>query len=367
MPQLDGLRAFAVIGVWITHWRIGELPGWRRVPWGNLGVHLFFVLSGFLISGILLRVKQNIERGEETIWFATKRFYLRRAVRILPIYYLTLLVTVPIIAQMRAPVLWHLTYTSNIYFAKRGDLNLSGSHFWTLAVEEQFYLMWPWILICTPRRYLLQVMTAVVAIGPLFRTIMCLVFHQPLAAYVLTFGCMDAFAMGGLLALFSADPHYATERRNLCRAGLILGLPLAIALPWFHPQMLENSTYCILFPLATAGVFTWVIGSAAVGFGGIVGTLLVWRPVSYLGRISYGMYIYHVFVAWVVLRGARALHHELPGSIWVQFVILAAATVAVSAASWHLVEKPFNDLKRFFTYTPQPPEAQRQLTAGAVV
>jgi peptidoglycan/LPS O-acetylase OafA/YrhL len=163
----------------------------------------------------------------------------------------------------------------------------------------------------------------------------------------------------------SSAPQYSAPRRWLCRTGLIVGLPMALFLPWYYPAMLEDKTYCILFPLATAGVFTWVIGSAAIGFRGIVGKILVWKPVSYLGRISYGMYVYHSFVGWLVFRGAHALHRQLPGSVLVRFTILSALTIAVSAASWHLVEKPFNDLKRFFTYTPQAPGSEPRL-AGAV-
>jgi peptidoglycan/LPS O-acetylase OafA/YrhL len=140
MPQLDALRALGVFGVWFTHWGIGTLPVLRWIHWGEMGVQLFFVLSGYLITGILLRARDRADCGEGK-WLVAKRFYVRRFLRICPIYYLTLLATAIVIQHMREGFFWHLTYTSNIFFALRGRLDLIGAHFWTLSVEEQFYLV----------------------------------------------------------------------------------------------------------------------------------------------------------------------------------------------------------------------------------
>ncbi len=341
-----------MLGVWFMHWEIDKLPGFRLVPLGPMGVRLFFVLSGFLITGILLRVKANIDSGEETIWFASRQFYMRRCLRIFPIYYATLLITGAVIGQMRAAFFWHLTYTSNIFFARHGQLDMMGAHYWTLAVEEQFYLMWPWVVLCIPRKYLWMMMTAIAVVGVGFRIGICLVCQNILAGYVLPFGSLDAFALGGLLALFSSSYEYITARRWLCGMGLIIGLPTAIALQLFFPAGLESRMYLSFFPLATAGVFTWVIGGAAIGFGGLPGSILEWKPMRYLGKISYGLYVYHAFTGWIFFRVVNATHLPLLSWIWLRFLILATITIAVSAASWHFFEKPINNLKRYFDYTP---------------
>lgn len=355
MPQLDGLRALAVFGVWISHW--GSLGGrWDLL--GPLGVRLFFVLSGFLISGILLSVKRSVEAGTESVFFAARRFYWRRCLRIFPIYYLTLLVALPVIGQIRPHALYDLTYTSNFFFAGHGRLDTTDAHLWTLSVEEQFYIVWPWVILCIRRQFLVPVITATLAIGPVSRGVLSLIFHRTLAAYVLPFGSLDAFALGGLLALFG-DARQNSARTLLRHWGLALGLPAAIGVSWLFPQNLESPWFMVIFPLATAGASVWVIGGAARGFGGIIGALLKSQPLVYLGKISYGLYLYHGFVSWAMGRALEALHCE-PRSVLLYFVLRAAFTILVAAASWHLIERPVSRLKRSFSYTPEqikPPQA----------
>ena len=357
MPQLDALRTFAVVAVWFAHWGIAGLPGFRLLPWGNLGVQLFFVLSGFLISGILLNLKNSVEAGDESFGFAVRRFYIRRSLRIFPIYYLVLFATTAVIAHMREPFFWHLTY-SNIYFARRGDLSITGSHLWTLSVEEQFYLLWPWVILFTPRRHLLKMMGAVLLAGPALRLGLRWAFG-PAAAGVLMFANMDAFAMGGMLALLGGSSHSQTPRRRLCQLGLLIGLPLLVALSLLPPESSCALPYrTALLPLACAGVFTWLIGGASTGFGGFAGRMLQWPPLIYLGKISYGLYLYHPFVGWLFDHGTTHLGLRLPKTVWftvVQFFLLALLTIALSALSWRFFEKPINNLKRHFEYTPPAP------------
>src|SRR5689334_6993090 len=166
MPQLDALRALAVLAVMVHHF----LPVDRFIPpdyitLGFLAVRLFFVLSGFLITGILLSYRSDTRDN------ALRRFYLRRVLRIFPIYYLTLFIALAL--QVRAIQLgafWHLTYLSNYVAPFHPEWMGPASHFWTLAVEEQFYFVWPFIVLFVPRKYLAGTIIGTIALALLFRT-----------------------------------------------------------------------------------------------------------------------------------------------------------------------------------------------------
>ncbi len=244
MPQLDALCALAVFAVWIEHWGIKERRGFNLIPWGQLGVWLFFVLSGFLITGILLRAKEGVERsrsagagngGGDTLWGATKNFYARRFLRILPIYYLALFATIFLlhIPDMRHLFWWHLTYTTNIRVAFSDSLgkfpDQGGIHFWTLAVEEQFYLLWPALILLVPRRHLVKTIFITLAGGVAFRAV-CVAVGQGGAAGTLPFSCFDLFAYGAALAAFNADHRLADLSRRFRFACLVVGGPAFLLL-----------------------------------------------------------------------------------------------------------------------------------------
>jgi len=149
MPQLDALRAFAVAGVAYFHWIPKKyhysIPFWAGVP-------LFFVLSGFLISSILIQCRHY---GDP--WFAMRAFYARRFLRIFPLFYSIIVAAYVLnLAPMRETVLWHVSYLSNFYFFFHQGWNGNVSHFWSLAVEEQFYLFWPAIVLFAPTQRLLH-------------------------------------------------------------------------------------------------------------------------------------------------------------------------------------------------------------------
>ncbi len=144
-PQLDGLRAIAVMAVVFQHF---APSGWSKViPWGGLGVTLFFVLSGYLITGILLKGRE--EPG------MLRHFYIRRALRIFPVYYATLLIAALLaIPPVRETFWWHAFYLSNVLFALKNSYFGAVSPFWSLAVEQHFYLIWPWVVLFVPRKRL---------------------------------------------------------------------------------------------------------------------------------------------------------------------------------------------------------------------
>src|SRR6187402_354046 len=161
-----------------------------------MGVRLCFVISGFLITGILLSWRN------QPLGLALKTFYRRRALRIFPLFYFVLAAAAVLnIGPVRDTLVWHVSYLSNFYFYLRGDWHGSVSHLWSLAVEEQFYLVWPWLLLCAPARWLRPAIVAMIAVAPVSR----LLFPHPMDS-VLPTSCLDSLGLGALLALGTGNP-----------------------------------------------------------------------------------------------------------------------------------------------------------------
>jgi peptidoglycan/LPS O-acetylase OafA/YrhL len=350
MKQLDGLRAFAVIFTMVTHFTPSREGLLALVPWGWMGVRLFFVLSGFLITAILLRTRPEQGRGE-----ALRIFYCRRFLRIFPIYYATLFLTALVnIRPVRQTFFWHLAYLSNLYAAVRLPVDSPVTHFWSLAVEEQFYLIWPCLMFFLPRRYLLKAMIAAVCIGPAMRLLGIMIHFEP--SGIGPFAFLDTLGMGAILAYFwdqeLGNPEAA---RKFSRISLWIGLPSFVLLfaaqykqvQWLGMQWLG---FPVFFDLALAFFFVWLVSSAAHSFHGPVGALLECKPINYLGRISYGVYILHAFMPVALFYVLKFSHFPLPEHSVARFLVLVAMSIGVASASWHFLESPINNLKRHFEY-----------------
>jgi peptidoglycan/LPS O-acetylase OafA/YrhL len=168
--QLDGLRGLAVIAVVAHHYAEHFWHSSGGGPVALAAVRLFFVLSGFLITGILLRSKEEIDRGRQTMAGALRIFYLRRALRIFPLYYLTIAIGVAAnLPPAREILPWLCAYLVNVRVERTGEWVEVFSHFWTLSVEEQFYLFWPLLIFCVRRRHLPAVIVATVVLPLLLR------------------------------------------------------------------------------------------------------------------------------------------------------------------------------------------------------
>jgi peptidoglycan/LPS O-acetylase OafA/YrhL len=373
-PQLDGIRTFAVGAVLVEHF-VGfqKLPGFLGlIDWGQVGVKLFFVLSGFLITGILIRSRQSAEQAGVSHWFAARQFYIRRFLRIFPLYYFVIAVCVALnIPPVREVLVWLLTYTLNIYVSLRGEwgtLVLYVGHFWSLAVEEQFYIVWPWLLLFIPRKYLLATILIVLAIGPLWRI---WIFSRPVINYIAilhaTPACLDALGLGALLAL--VYHHFRVSKETLQKvlhwfvlpAGLIASAVVFAATYYqiFWPAQM------LFFESTTALFFCWLVGSASIGFKGPFGRLLESGPMVYSGRISYGIYVYHPFAAGLTKFVFTRLNLPLRPNGWVNFCLFSLVTVGMASISWYLLEKPLNGLKRNFSYKPKPSQIALPEPIGA--
>ncbi|MCU7817014.1 MAG: acyltransferase [Candidatus Thiodiazotropha sp. (ex Rostrolucina anterorostrata)] len=351
--QLDGLRAFAVMAVMVHHFLEG--PG----ELGHFPVRLFFVLSGFLITGILLNCRRLAEGGVQSKGYSIRQFYARRFLRIFPLYYMVIVVAWSMgVSDVREALFWHLSYLSNFYFARIGWYPAATAHLWSLSVEEQFYLLWPAVVLFVPGRWLLRTFVLMIAVGNAFRLLALLVGMNWVYLTVSTPSSFDSLAMGALLAYLcqkdGGNPRWqsylSTAGRWVACTGILMKtvfLVLGLSSLWTVWLYFSYT----LWPL----VCLWLIDRARAGFGGWVGGVLTARPVVYLGKISYGAYVYHLFMLSLVPALFQSLgleFWELPALL--RFVVLTTATIVVASLSWFGFEKPINGLKRHFPYKTQP-------------
>jgi peptidoglycan/LPS O-acetylase OafA/YrhL len=201
MPQLDGLRAVAIGLVLAGHFysKASSIP----IPLAWLGVHLFFVLSGFLITKILQLQKEKIDAHILKPSDAIKTFYIRRVLRLFPLYYVVIALALLFNVDMgRESWAYLVLYLTNVKMAISASWLGEFSHLWSLAAEEQFYLLWPWLIIYLKPRNLPWILTLVILSGLIFRSTMVLT-GQSVFANLLLFGVTDALGMGALLAVVS--------------------------------------------------------------------------------------------------------------------------------------------------------------------
>jgi len=358
MPQLDGLRAIAAGMVRCYHfWR----PGRQYLQLGGIGVRIFFVLSGFLITGILLRSRLRSDRGQTGAGRALRSFYIRRFLRIFPLYYFALLVAgYWKVSGAREGMTWHLTYLSNIHFflenaAHPGRWGGRVAHFWSLSVEEQFYLLWPWVILFARRSWLPGIALAAAVVGPVFRFIVYSMTGNDIVS-VLPLGCIESLGLGAYLAM-TVLPEFKSHPlvRPINSWPLWTGLILFAAYQYAEKLGGFGTFRIVVFDFAVALVGLWLVARAAAGMKGPAGRFLELPPLRYLGTISYGIYVYHLMLPELLPRVARRLGHPQLFTVFIDqsflfFLFYGAVTVLIAALSWHFYERPINALKDRFEY-----------------
>jgi peptidoglycan/LPS O-acetylase OafA/YrhL len=348
MPQLDGLRAIAIALVFVHHTPFGEsFP----IPLGGLAVRLFFVLSGFLITGILLSCRAHVEQRNSTAWRIARQFYVRRFLRIFPLYYFVIACAVLLdFGNARQDCIWLLTYGTNILVSINGSWNAFG-HFWSLAVEEHFYLLWPWLVLFLPIRAIFPVTLLVIFSGSVYRLFALTQEYNMIAIYCATPACFDALGFGALLAILRSQlTGPGADVRHLRRILVVVGMSgLGLAhLSWLIAENGIISTIFTDFFLAMC--FFCLVDAAAMGFTGKFGNLLSMYPVLYLGKISYGVYVYHPFVPSMLQYSYTKLGINRPVFGFLDWMLVACITIGLAAASWIVFESPLNRLKKHFPY-----------------
>lgn len=348
MEQLDGLRAIAVLMVFWHH-----LMPWSyrfNLPWGESGVDLFFVLSGFLITGILLKCRRYIEDDGQSVMLTIRRFYARRFLRIFPLYYAVLLICTllaPSLISGLTPWLW--SYTLNLYRSLvNSALENPISHLWSLSVEEQFYLVWPWVILLVSRRLLLRVIVFAIFIGPATKVIIALGGGSHSAIRYFTLSCLDTLALGALLAYFVEQKGLAAVSRSRDMKW-VLWISLPIVLVGLCLYLIGYTPLKLVLPIVLCRtlLFGWVVIKAAQGFSGLTGRVLASPPIVYLGKISYGLYLLHKPIPFLLQNLGVQVKLLPPVAM---FLIYSALSIIVASLSWHLFESPLNGLKRWFPY-----------------
>lgn len=337
-PQLDSLRTLAIGFVLIEHW-LYPVGRWFGIH-GSYGVWLFFTLSGFLITGILLDYRGAVERGVATIGRALRIFFVRRFLRILPVYYLFLAISYLVGSLTRDNAPWHLLYLSNLYVMVEGRFKSMG-HLWSLSVEEQFYLVWPALILLVSRARVPSMILGCIATALVFRAV-SIWQGWPLAYYVFPVACLDTLGLGALLAWLRRNPGSPIHAwLRTCQYAALIGAPLI----GFAPE----SAFNLFAPLVIGLASSWLVEKATGGIAGWPGRIASFAPLLYLGRISYGLYLYHGLANWFIDGTVR---DHLPGGYFL--VLMTAALlktillVLVATASWYLFELPVNRLKRRF-------------------
>lgn len=342
-PQLDALRALAVSAVLVHHFLPIETVISQQVfhlgLLGLLGVLLFFVLSGYLITGLLLRAREQDWRT------ALANFYLRRTLRIFPIYYLTLLVLVLLqslpVSQF---IYWHVAYLSNALFVLNPSAAADSAHFWTLSVEEQFYLVWPLLMLLVPYRHLLRVILWAIVTGICWKAFVLQTFGDHLAGALATVSCLDSLAIGATLAFIEQDDKLSRHRNAFLRGALTVGGVIVLLQAFLTATGQARGLVLVTSYAGPSLVFVWLVGSAAKGFTGMTGVCLEWSVLLYIGKISYGIYLYHNFMPRLVRYFASVVGlGEL--STLPMFACATILTLLTAAASWHFIEKPISRVK----------------------
>jgi peptidoglycan/LPS O-acetylase OafA/YrhL len=357
MSQLDALRFFAVLGVLVLHFWHPRPELWLfRLNWGELGVRLFYVLSGFLITGILLGCRELADRRPDRRFFLVRQFYVRRILRIFPLYYLVLIVLVMAnVPPARELWPWLFSYTTNIWIWQHLTWPERVGHFWTLAVEEQFYLVWPWLVLFLRRTWLVPLLLVLTVLAPAFRFYAATAYPADAAgtftAGVLTIAVIDSLALGSLLAILLRGPVGGHRvQRFLQRVVLPIGAGSYLLLLASAHYGLSRRAMITFGQTAAALVFCWLIGRTSQGIGGWAGRLLDLRPLSYLGKISYGIYVFFNLVPSALVW----IGYPYEGNGPLDFVLGSVVSIALAALSWELFEARINRFKRHFSYEPEP-------------
>ncbi|MEP7264264.1 MAG: acyltransferase [Bacteroidota bacterium] len=346
LPVLDGVRGFAVFLVVVFHF--------YGIGFGWLGVDLFFVLSGFLITGIL------VDSKEKPHFF--RNFYARRTLRIFPLYYFALIVFFILIAlnihQLKDPhfytqhAAWYLLYIQNWLYAwkdwpRDGVLN----HFWSLAIEEQFYLFWPLLVYFLPTRKLLTTCIILIAVSVMSRY---LVWYQGAddtpVQFVATICRLDGLAIGASIALLIR--HNPQWLMRSCKWIFIITIPVIISLYLLAKTIKYDSVYYMTAGFTFFDLF-WggILISCFLPEFNLSRRFFSSKWLTWLGKYSYGIYVYH----WIIYQMCWPWFRVAAGNVviadvrYIYGTLCLAATLLISIASYRFLEQPVLSLKKRFS------------------
>lgn len=354
-PALDVLRGLAICFVVFYH-NFGSLSFFR---FGWMGVDLFFVLSGYLITDLLLKSRENK--------FFFRNFYIRRILRIFPLYYLVLLLfftLAPIIFSQQGPgttfsyyndnKTYFWTYFQNWLLVEKGAPPVPFmAHFWSLAVEEQFYMLWPVIVFFVkPNSRLKKVILVLIGVSVVTRIVTWAQFpHEVETYYCNTIARMDSLLMGSLLAV------HLREGKSISKSAINISILAFVALITaslviFGNVRQDNALFPTIGYTVSAAFFAGMLYVLLKNEARLLGWVKRLRALSFIGKISYGIYIFHMPVYLVLSTQLHQLftdkfHPDINVALFIS-VLSVVITLMVSSVSFYLIEKPILNLKKHF-------------------
>ena len=364
LPSLEGVRGYAFLVVFFAHYIPYDRLAASSNPWLSplvlvsriawMGVPVFFVLSGYLIGGILYDTR------EREGFFRV--FYSRRILRVFPVYYLTLLVVAILDSlhgiALNRMFLQEFLYVQNLFpgieDVFKPPLNQTG-HLWSLAVEEQFYFLWPLVVwSCRSRRVLLRVTCSLIGICCITRLAARWIHLSPLFCYFTTPTRVDGILLGVLLALIRHDDIYKRLEpfaKYFALAGVAGTMALAIGSEF--PLGLPFSYRRVVFEIPLVNLTAAAIIMAVLEDGSLLKRICSFRWICWIGSLSYGLYIFHfLYRDWFVSSFSNYLEHYVPVYMATILTVVVAFcfTLLLAVLSYRFVERPAMNLKKRIKY-----------------
>lgn len=337
--QLDGWRAFAVAGVMWVHWTPG--PWHETLPF-ELGLFYFLTLTGFLLTRILLRERTTGEASAgKWRWTCYRRFQKRRMMRILVPCYAAMIFAIAVGASdIRQHPFAYFLHWVNFHIAYLPEWPSGTSHYWTLAVQVQFYLFWPLVVLLVPRRWLAPVMIACVAMAPLSRFVTDTWFPEIIHGQAIPSATMDYFGCGALLALAMEGGMPANDKRlrNAAWWAFAAYSVLYIFVELGRPVPVVEYFKQTLISISFAGL----IAASLAGFQGTCGKILEHPAVQRVAQLSFGLYLFHtpvpLFLGWVLPWLWAPALQNLPGEL-LKILVFLVVSWGCAVLCWKYLER----------------------------
>ncbi|TXE09275.1 acyltransferase [Gelidibacter salicanalis] len=347
-PELETLRAIAVLMVLMAHF-IPE-DSFFYIPYLWYGVDLFFTISGFLITSILLKARFMTDKSNKTL---LKNFYMRRALRLFPVYYLFIFFFY-FAKHWGNLQMWNddynfyfFTYFQNIYFFKLGNFNSMFSHLWSLGVEEQFYMVWPFVILFLSKRWLPYLFGFII-----FMSLSLITIFQDVPLFrSLTFANFHTLGIGALFAYFHiCKPHniiFDKIRSNRTLITIVLTPIFIITLIYSYklggvgPLILEFMLAITMVAYVITSTYGWQLNLKYITQNKIL---------MHIGKISYGIYLFHLPLPAI----CAVFYHKLTGQDLIiphelfSFLLFTTLTIIIAHFSFKWIETPFLNLKKKF-------------------